>query len=121
MKDFDTMRHRSIKSPSRPATYLTICDIRETSSKAYEKAIFTTAFLDPFQTTALGKQAFQEINKNKSTKRIFGTYCKMYIQNIKTIKLDKEDKKLDEKNKKLDETLKLLQQIEDVYKQYLNK
>jgi len=56
------MRKESTQSPSRPATYLTICDIRKISSNDYNKAIFTTSFLDPFQKTALGKSAFQAID-----------------------------------------------------------
>jgi len=63
--DFNSMRKESVKSPSRPATYLTICDIRKTVTSDYEKAIFTTTFLDPFQKTALGKLAFKTVEEDQ--------------------------------------------------------
>lgn len=66
--DFNNMRKESVKSPSRPATYLTICDIRETTTNDYEKAIFSTTFLDPFQKTALGKLAFKTVNEDQGLK-----------------------------------------------------
>jgi len=114
VKDFNAMRKESTKSPSRPAIYRTICDIRETSSNDYNKAIFTTSFLDPFQKTALGKSAFQAIDSEPGLKWSYSLCCKVYIQNIEIIKLE-------EKNKELDEVIKLLKQLEEVYKKYLNK
>lgn len=119
--DFNNMRKESVKSPSRQATYLTICDIRETASNDYNKAIFTTTFLDPFQKTALGKLAFQSIDNDKDLKWSYSLFCTIYTQNIKKIKLETEKKELETKNAQLKETLKLLQQLEEIYKKYLNK
>lgn len=47
--------------------------------------------------------------------------CTIYTQNIKKIKLETEKKELETKNTQLKETLKLLQQLEEIYKEYLNK
>lgn len=128
VKDFNSMRNDSKNSPSRPIIELTIFDIRETTTGDYEKAIFITSFLDPFQKTALGKSAFQTIDGDDTLKWSYSLCCKLYTQNIKTIKLETEKKQLEaEKNKletekkQLEETLKLLKQLEEIYKKYLNK
>ena len=142
MKDFKCMRAESIRSSSRPAVELTMFDIRKLASDDYEKSVFITAFLDPLQKTTLGKAAFQEINKDQSIKWLFGVCCKIHIQNIETIKINKSleqskksleqsKKSLEQSKKELEqskkelqeatEVLQLLQQIEEVYKKYLNK
>ena len=149
INDFNSMRKESVKSPSRPATYLTICDIRETATNDYEKAIFTTTFLDPFKKTELGKIAFQTVDTDSTLQKTYKLCCKIHTQNIETIKideqnkqldeqnkqldeqnkqldeqnkqLDEQNKQLDEQNKQLDELLKLLDQMEAIYKQYLDK
>jgi hypothetical protein len=108
------MRAESTNSPSRPATYLTIWDIREIATNDYEKAIFTTTFLDPFQKTTLGKSAFQIVGTEKSLKWAYSSLCKIYTQNIRKIKIEKEI----QKNK---EIIKSLETIENIYQQYLNK
>jgi len=140
--DFNSMRKESVKSPSRPAVQLTIFDVWETTDSDYEKAIFVTSFLDPYQKTALGKSAFKTINGDNTLKWSYSLCCKMHVQNIKTIELetkkkeleaknkqleannkqlDEEIKKLDEEIKKLETAVQLLQQIEKIYDKYLNK
>ena len=128
IQDFNTMRAESINSPSRPATYLTICDIRKTATNDYRKAIFITTLLDPFQKTGLGKSAFQAIDNDAGLKWTYKLCCKTHLGNIETIKLQKQNE-LAKKNNELakknleeaKEVLKLLQQIEEVYIKYLNK
>jgi len=115
------MRKESTKSPSRPAAELTILDVRETATSDFNKAIFITSFIDPFQKTELGKSAFKEINSDATLKVTYSLYCKMHTQNIKTIKIQKENELAKKENADSKEVLKLLQQIEEVYKKYLNK
>ncbi len=117
-QEFLELRNASKKNPNRDAMRQVIQLIVDNFWDENYKSIFICAFLDPFQTTSLGKQSFLKINADKYYKQYFKTLSVNYVENLElkeaTLELEKSTKEVE----RLDEVSKMLQQLINIYKAY---
>lgn len=118
-QEFLTLRDSSKKNPNRDVMREEIQSVYEDFEDDNYRAIFICAFLDPFQTSNLWKQAFQIIDTDKYYKQYFKSLSRDYIASLELKKSTKELEEITKESERLEEVSKMLQQIIDVYKQYL--
>ncbi|MFZ2151408.1 MAG: hypothetical protein WAZ12_01035 [Candidatus Absconditicoccaceae bacterium] len=131
-QEFLELRNAGKNNPNRDVMREEIQSIYEDFKDDNYRAIFIYAFLDPFQTSNLGQQAFQIINTDKYYKQYFKSLSRDYIASLElkksTKELEQSTKELEQSTKeleqitkeveKLEEVSKMLQQLIDVYKNY---
>jgi len=117
-QEFLTLRASAKNNPNRDITRKQIQSIYIDFEDDNYKAIFICAFLDPFQTKSLGKQAFQIIDTNKYYKYYFQSVAKLYLSliELKQSQLELKQSQLELKQNK--EILKMLEEITKIFEAY---